>query len=291
MQQLQFWPVLIQPMSNQPNKLNFRKTAEQLRHRGIFLLPNLFTTAALFSGFFSVINAMNGDFSTSAIAIFIAMIFDGLDGRVARLTHTQSAFGVEYDSLSDMISFGIAPAILIYAWLLKDASKSGWAAAFIYCAATALRLARFNVNVTVIDKRYFQGLPSPAAAAFIASLVWSLNKYNIRPEQGELLFTAIWGAPILMGLLMVSNFPYFSGKALNFRQIVSTGTIMILAILMVFITVFARNIAEILLFIFGVYALCGIWVAIWHRVTKIFSGSQAPANSSDEIEHPQNGKH
>ena len=144
----------------------------ELRRRGIYLLPNLFTTAALFAGFFAIVQAMNGKFEHAAVAIFIAMVFDGLDGRVARLTHTQSAFGAEYDSLSDMVSFGAAPALVIYVWALKDMGKLGWIAAFVYCAGAALRLARFNTNIEVVDKRYFQGLPSPAAAALVAGLVW-----------------------------------------------------------------------------------------------------------------------
>ncbi|MDO9063986.1 MAG: CDP-diacylglycerol--serine O-phosphatidyltransferase, partial [Sulfuricella sp.] len=132
----------------------------RLRRRGIYLLPNMFTTAALFAGFYAIVQAMNGNFEQSAVAIFIAMVMDGLDGRVARLTHTQSAFGAEYDSLSDMVSFGAAPALVIYVWALKDMGKLGWIAAFIYCAGAALRLARFNTNIEVVDKRNFQGLPS-----------------------------------------------------------------------------------------------------------------------------------
>src|SRR5262245_64446821 len=136
-----------------------------LRRRGIYLLPNLFTTAALFSGFFAIVQAMNNRFETAAIAIFVAMVLDGLDGRVARMTHTQSEFGAQYDSLSDMVSFGAAPALVMYEWALKGLGRFGWIAAFVYCAGAALRLARFNVNLEVVDKRFFQGLPSPAAAA------------------------------------------------------------------------------------------------------------------------------
>src|SRR5512140_2372107 len=146
-----------------------------LRRRSIYLLPNLFTTAALFAGFYAIVQAMNGKFEYAAVAVFIAMVLDGLDGRVARLTHTQSEFGAEYDSLSDMVSFGVAPSIVIYEWALKSLGKWGWFAAFIYCAGTALRLARFNTNIDVIDKRYFQGLPSPAAAALVAGFVWVMG--------------------------------------------------------------------------------------------------------------------
>src|SRR5258706_16390909 len=150
-----------------------------LRRRGIYLLPNLFTTAALFFGFFAIVQAMNNRFETSAIAVFVAMVLDGLDGRVARLTHTQSEFGAQYDSLSDMVSFGAAPALIMYEWALKDLGKLGWIAAFVYCAGAALRLARFNTNIDVVDKRYFQGIPSPAAAALLAGLVWVFDDLGI----------------------------------------------------------------------------------------------------------------
>src|SRR6476661_11138159 len=151
----------------------------KLRRRGIYLLPNLFTTAALFAGFYAIVQAMNGRFEHSAVAIFVAMVFDGLDGRVARLTRTQSPFGAEYDSLSDMVSFGAAPGLVIYEWALKGMGKLGWVAAFVYCACAALRLARFNTNLGVVDKRFFQGLPSPAAAALIAGFVWLANDNKI----------------------------------------------------------------------------------------------------------------
>jgi CDP-diacylglycerol--serine O-phosphatidyltransferase len=143
---------------------------EKTPQRGIYLLPNLLTTAALFAGFYSIVAAMKGHFESAAIAIFVAMIADGLDGRVARLTHTQSEFGAEYDSLSDMAAFGIAPALVVYSWSLSSLGKLGWLAAFLYAAATALRLARFNTQVS--DKEYFQGLPSPSAAGAIASIIW-----------------------------------------------------------------------------------------------------------------------
>jgi CDP-diacylglycerol--serine O-phosphatidyltransferase len=153
-----------------------------LRRRGIYLLPNLFTTAALFFGFYAVVQAMNGRLVDSAIAIFVAMVLDGLDGRVARLTHTQSEFGAEYDSLSDMVSFGVAPALVMYEWVMKDLGKAGWIAAFVYCAGAALRLARFNTNIDVVDKRYFQGLPSPMAAAFIAGFVWVIHDLEVQTQ-------------------------------------------------------------------------------------------------------------
>ena len=142
------------------------------RNRGIYLLPNAFTTANLFCGFFAIVQAMNQRFEIAAIAIFVALVMDGMDGRVARMTNTQSAFGEQYDSLTDMVSFGVAPALIAYEWVLKDLGKWGWLAAFIFCAGAALRLARFNTNIGVVDKRFFQGLPSPAAASLIAGFVW-----------------------------------------------------------------------------------------------------------------------
>src|SRR5512137_1649588 len=144
----------------------------RVRRRGIYLLPNLFTTAALFFGFFAIVQAMNQRFDQAAVWIFVAMVLDGLDGRVARLTRTQSAFGAEFDSLSDMVCFGAAPALVMYEWALRDLGRIGWIAAFVYCVGAALRLARFNTNIDVVDKRYFQGLPSPMAAALLAGLVW-----------------------------------------------------------------------------------------------------------------------
>ena len=155
----------------------------RVRRRGIYLLPNLFTTAALFAGFYAIVQAMNGRFDQAAIAIFVAMVLDSLDGRVARLTKTQSAFGAEYDSLSDMVSFGAAPALIVYEWSLRGMGKLGWIAAFVYVAGAALRLARFNTMLEVADKRYFQGLPSPAAAALVAGFVWIVDDNAIDPES------------------------------------------------------------------------------------------------------------
>src|SRR3954466_6310250 len=151
----------------------------EIRRRGIYLLPNLFTTAALFAGFYAIVQAMNQRFDQAAVAIFVAMVLDGLDGRVARLTRTQSAFGAEYDSLSDMVCFGAAPALIMYEWALKSLGRLGWIAAFVYCAGAALRLARFNTNIDLVDKRFFQGLPSPAAAALVAGFVWLANDNKI----------------------------------------------------------------------------------------------------------------
>ncbi|HEY5307747.1 MAG TPA: CDP-diacylglycerol--serine O-phosphatidyltransferase, partial [Casimicrobiaceae bacterium] len=153
----------------------------RVRRRGIYLLPNLFTTAALFAGFYAIVQAMNLTFDRAAIAIFVAMMLDAADGRVARMTKTQSAFGAEYDSLSDMVSFGAAPALVMYEWVLRDMDKLGWIAAFVYCACGALRLARFNTMLDVADKRWFTGIPSPAAAALVAGCVFIVDDYNIDP--------------------------------------------------------------------------------------------------------------
>src|SRR3954468_5077527 len=174
-------------LAKAPNTSRFARFARRARgvdldkprHRGIYLLPNAFTTAALFCGFYAIVMAMNQKFEHSAWAIFIAMVLDGLDGRVARLTNTQSEFGAEYDSLSDMVSFGAAPALVVYEWSLRGLGKWGWLAAFVYCAGAALRLARFNTNIAVVDKRYFQGLPSPAAAALVAGLVWLMDELRV----------------------------------------------------------------------------------------------------------------
>ena len=190
---------------------NSESTQESVkpRNRGIYLLPNLFTTGALFSGFYAVVAGMNGDFASAAIAIFVAMVLDGLDGRVARLTNTSSAFGAEYDSLSDMVSFGVAPALVSFSWILSSAGKFGWFAAFIYVAGAALRLARFNTQIGSVDKRYFIGLPSPAAAASVAGLVWACVEFDIDVSSYVYLI-AVYVA--LVGILMVSNVLYYSFK-------------------------------------------------------------------------------
>jgi CDP-diacylglycerol--serine O-phosphatidyltransferase len=184
------------------------------RPRGIYLLPNLFTTAALFAGFYAIIAAIQGRFEAAALAVFAAMILDGLDGRVARLTHTQSDFGAEYDSLSDMIAFGLAPALVAYEWALNGLGKVGWLAAFVYTAAAALRLARFNTQIGIADKRYFQGLPSPSAAAIVAGGVWIGTDHALAGAGVSWLAALITAAA---GLLMVSNFRYHSFKDLDLR--------------------------------------------------------------------------
>lgn len=228
----------------------------ELRRRGIYLLPNALTTAALFSGFFAIVQAMNGRFEIAAVAIFVAMVFDGLDGRVARLTRTQSAFGAEYDSLSDMVSFGAAPALVVYVWALKDLGKLGWIAAFIYCAGAALRLARFNTNIEVIDKRYFQGLPSPAAAALVAGLVWVLIDNEWSGDEAR------WYACVLTifaGVTMVTNLRFYSGKDINLRK--SVPFMMVAAIALGFALVSSYP-PGVLFALFLAYALSGYIIAV-----------------------------
>jgi len=189
-----------------------------VRRQGIYLLPNLFTTAALFAGFYAVIAAMRGDFESAPIAILFALVFDGLDGRIARLTNTSSKFGAEYDSLSDMVSFGVAPALVMFSWALGDLGKFGWSAAFIYVACAALRLARFNTQIDTADKNYFTGLASPAAACVIVSTVWVCNDLGwvgeSLPYEVSLLMAILTAG---VGFLMIANFPYYSFKGIDFR--------------------------------------------------------------------------
>jgi CDP-diacylglycerol--serine O-phosphatidyltransferase len=229
-----------------------------IRRRGIYILPNLFTTAALFAGFFAIVQAMNGNFDQAAVAIFVAMVMDGLDGRVARMTRTQSAFGAEYDSLSDMVSFGVAPALVVYVWALKGMGKLGWIAAFVYCAGAALRLARFNTQLEVADKRYFQGLPSPAAAALLAGLVWVMHDHHI---SGESVRWLVWFATLFAGLTMVSNLRYYSGKDINLRRSVP---FMALLLLVLFFILISLDPPQVLCGLFILYALSGYVLALWN---------------------------
>ena len=221
------------------------------KHKGIYLLPNLLTTAGLFSGFFAVVSSMNGRFEAAAVAVFVAMIFDGLDGRVARITNTQSDFGAEYDSMADMVSFGMAPALVAYNWGLSDLGKLGWFAAFIYVAGAALRLARFNTQVGIADKRFFQGLASPAAAAVVCGFVWLGVEYDINGDDIGLIVALVTG---LAGLLMVSNFKYNSFKEVNWNG--KVPFVALLVILLIFIIV-ATEPALVLFIVFALYALAG----------------------------------
>ena len=221
------------------------------KRKGIYLLPNLLTTAGLFSGFFAVVSSMNGRFEAAAVAIFVAMIFDGLDGRVARMTNTQSEFGAEYDSMADMVSFGMAPALVAYNWGLASLGKIGWLAAFVYVAGAALRLARFNTQLAVADKRYFQGLASPAAAALVAGLVWVGVEYEVNGHDYGPLVALITG---LAGLLMVSNFKYNSFKEVDWHG--KVPFVGLLIVMLVFVVV-ATEPALVLFVVFALYALAG----------------------------------
>jgi CDP-diacylglycerol--serine O-phosphatidyltransferase len=263
--------------------------------RGIYLLPNLLTTVALFAGFYAIVQAMSGRFEQAAIAIFVAMVFDGLDGRVARLTHTQSAFGVEYDSLSDMVSFGVAPALVVYVWALNDfafmknipilgpwlTNKLGWIAAFVYCACAALRLARFNTTLEVADKRFFQGLPSPAAACLIAGMVWAFNEYQIK---GQDVIWLAWLLTTFAGLSMVSNFKFYSGKDINLRKSVPFSVVVAIALAMVVGITLNSTMPEILFFLFLSYACSGYAIWLW-ELARGRRGKSAP----DKLPPPASG--
>ena len=218
--------------------------------KGIYLLPNLLTTGALFGGFYAVLSGFSGNFEIAAIAIFVAMVFDGLDGRVARMTNTQSDFGVQYDSLSDMVSFGIAPAIVVYGWGLTGLGKVGIAAAFVYASCAALRLARFNVQSSVNSGKFFIGLPSPAAAALIAGFVWSA--YSLQPSWFISAFTALLTA--VAGLLMVSNFKYPSFKQIDLRGRVPFVVILSIVMSFVVITIDPPRILLMLALAYAFYA-------------------------------------
>ncbi|HEY5761815.1 MAG TPA: CDP-diacylglycerol--serine O-phosphatidyltransferase [Rhodocyclaceae bacterium] len=244
-----------------PEEPNSRKALfnPEVRRKGIYLLPNLLTTGALFSGFFAIVRAMQGDFEAAAMAIFVAMVLDGLDGRVARLTRTQSAFGAEYDSLSDMVSFGAAPALVMYEWALRDLGRIGWIAAFIYCACAALRLARFNTTLEVTDKRFFQGLPSPAAAALVAGLVWVMIDNGISGSDIPWLACVL---TVFAGVTMVSNIRYYSFKDVNLRR--SVPFIVVAGVALAFALTALKPDAT-LFAVFVTYALSGYVLAIWQR--------------------------
>jgi CDP-diacylglycerol---serine O-phosphatidyltransferase len=234
----------------------------RVRRRGIYLLPNMFTTAALFAGFYAIVQAMNVNFDYAAIAIFVAMVLDGLDGRVARMTHTQSAFGAEYDSLSDMVCFGAAPALVMYEWVLRDLGKLGWIAAFVYVAGAALRLARFNTLLEVADKRWFMGLPSPSAAALVAGLVWVVDDLGYDPEP---IRWWAWFVTVFAGLTMVSNFKYWSFKAFNLKKSVPFVVIFLIVIL---VALLSWQPPIVLFGGFVVYAISGYAISAWIALRK-----------------------
>jgi CDP-diacylglycerol---serine O-phosphatidyltransferase len=234
----------------------------EIRRRGIYLLPNMFTTAALFAGFYAIVQAMNQRFEQAAVALFIAMVLDGLDGRVARLTRTQSAFGAEYDSLSDMVCFGAAPALIMYEWALKDMGRFGWISAFVYCAGAALRLARFNTNIDIVDKRFFQGLPSPAAAALCAGLVWVIDDFGF--QRADVIRGIAAALTLFAGITMVSNVPFYSFKDINLRRSVPFWAVLLIVFAMIIIS---SNPPMILFLLFIAYSFSGyvVWALKWRR--------------------------
>ena len=243
------------------------KSQKSAPSKGVYILPNLITTAAMFSGFYAIIAAINGRFEDAAVAIFIAMILDGADGRVARWTNTQSAFGEQYDSLSDLVSFGVAPAIIIYQWSLvhmADVStawgKLGWMAAFIYAACAALRLARFNVQIEEVDKRYFVGLPSPASAGILVGLVWFFHDLEVTGNSLQILALIM---TVSAGLLMVSNVSYSSFKDFDYRS--KVPYLAILVIVLVF-ALTAIDPPKVLFSVFFIYALSGLVFCVLRKL-------------------------
>ena len=227
----------------------------KVRHKGIYLLPNLFTTANLFAGFYSIMCAINGSFTVAAATVFVAMVLDGLDGRVARMTNTQSAFGAEYDSLSDMVAFGLAPAIIAHQWVLSELGNVGLMIAFIYVACAALRLARFNTQIGVTDKRWFIGLASPAAAGVVAGVVWALSDNGVGAVDLPVAVIIVFAILVaLAGMLMVSNIKYYSFKDLDLKGRVPF--VAILVAVLAFAVVFSDP-PRILLLLFLVYAMSG----------------------------------
>jgi CDP-diacylglycerol--serine O-phosphatidyltransferase len=241
--------------------LNEKKPRKSLfnpdvKRRGIYILPNLFTTGALFAGFYAIVQAMNGAYEQAAMAVFVAMVLDGLDGRVARMTKTQSAFGAEYDSLSDMVSFGAAPALIVYEWALRGMGKFGWMAAFLYCAGAALRLARFNTTLEVVDKRYFQGLPSPAAAALVVGFIWVMGDLGVAGPDVAWLAAPL---TIFAGVTMVTSVKFYSFKDINLRKSVPFVVVAAFALALALISSYPPG------WLFGfflVYALSGYVLAV-----------------------------
>jgi CDP-diacylglycerol---serine O-phosphatidyltransferase len=249
------------------------------RRKGIYILPNLFTLAALFGGFYAIVMAMDGRFENAAIGIFAAAVLDSLDGRVARMTNTQSAFGEQMDSLSDMVSFGAAPALIVYVWALKGLGKLGWIAAFVYCAGAALRLARFNTNIGVVDKRWFQGLPSPAAAALVIGLIWVMDDYGWAPGSERWLTWIAFAFTLYGGLTMVTNVPFYSFKDVSFKKTVPFIVIVAIALSFAVITLHPPL---VLFTLFAVYGVSGYVVYGWRK----YKGQRASlvAMSTDEPE-------
>ncbi len=251
------------------------------RRKGIYILPNLFTLAALFGGFFAIVMAMNERFDMAAIGVFCAMVLDSLDGRVARMTNTQSAFGEQMDSLSDMVSFGAAPALIAYEWALKGLGRWGWVAAFVYCACAALRLARFNVNTTVVDKRYFQGLPSPAAAALVTGFIWIMTELDV---AGSTVAWPMFVMALYAGLTMVSNVPFYSFKDIQMKKSVPFAVIVLIALGIAVINIHPP---VVLFGVFVIYGLSGYAVYGWRKA----KGKPTSVISTSTDEPDERGLH
>jgi len=244
------------------------------RRRGIYLLPNLFTTMTLFGGFYAIISAVNEKFEHASVGILAAMIADSLDGRIARLTKTASDFGKEYDSLCDMVAFGVAPAIVTYQWGIERIAdygkfwgRFGWLAAFLYAVAAALRLARFNARAATADKRYFEGLPSPSAAATVASFVWLASELDLGVERttgGLAALVLAFSITICIGALMVSRFSYWSGKELNVRGRIPWVYALLIPLLYIMVSLAPAS----LFALFGTYALSAPLFWLWRKVFK-----------------------
>ncbi len=265
----------------------------QVRRRGVYLLPNLLTLGALFAGFYAVIAGMSGNFNEAGWAILIAGVLDGLDGRIARLTRSQSAFGAEFDSLSDMVSFGMAPALIMFSWAFEPLGRLGWAASFFYMACAALRLARFNVQLGTVDKRFFLGLQSPVAAGLITFIPWVGYKYEV--EVTALVAYPAAAVVALTGLLMISNYRYFSFKVLNVK---GTVPYMVLLLTLALLVVIAQNPQELLLAMCVVYAASGPAAWFYRKRGRLFSrggprGDSEPdagENAESPVEEPAEQK-
>lgn len=251
------------------------------RRKGIYILPNLFTLGGLFGGFYAIVMAMNGRYDLAAIGIFSAMVLDSLDGRVARMTNTQSAFGEQMDSLADMVSFGAAPALVAYEWALRGLGRWGWVAAFVYCACAALRLARFNVNTGVVDKRYFQGLPSPAAAALVTGFIWIMTEWGVDPA---VVAWPMFVLALYAGLTMVSNVPFYSFKDLSMKKSVPFAVVILIVLGIAVVTI---DPATVLFGVFVVYGLSGYGVYVWRKL----KGQPVSVISTSTDEPDERGLH
>ncbi len=273
---------------NEPSELMPDEPSEVVRPRrkGIYVLPNAITLGALFSAFYGIVMAMNGRFEAACIAIFVAAVLDSLDGRVARMTHSQSAFGEQMDSLSDMVAFGAAPALIVYIWAFKGMGKPGWIPAFVYIAGAALRLARFNVNIGVVDKRFFQGLPSPAAAAMVVGLVWVMDDAGFRNVALTVPWLAwlAYGITLYAGLSMVTNAPFYSFKVVGGRRTVPFA---VLVGIVLAIALIALDTPRALFGIFCAYGLSGYVVYAWRK----FKGKPVSVIATSIDEPEEKGLH